>query len=152
LARDKLVDGLPDIQQKIQGVCGACQAGKQHRAPFDEGQAWRVQRVLLLVHADVCGPMNMTSIIGAKYLLLFVDDFSRKMWVYFLRLKSDMFKEFQNFKELVENESGCHITSLRSDNGGEFYSKEFNNFFAKHGIKRQCTTPYAPQQNGVVER
>jgi transposase InsO family protein len=108
--------------------------------------------VLPLVHADVCGPMNMTSITGARYFLLFVDDFSRKMWVYFLKLNSDMFKEFQNFKALVENESGCHITSLRSDNGGEFFSKEFNNFCAKHGIKRQYTTPYTPQQNGVVER
>jgi transposase InsO family protein len=120
--------------------------------PFDEGQAWRVQRVLQLVHADVCGPMNTTLIIGVRYFLLFVDDFSRKMWVYFLKLKFDVFKEFQNFKALVENESGCHITSLRSDNRGEFCSKEFNNFCAKHGIKRQYTTPYTPQQNGVVER
>jgi hypothetical protein len=62
--------------------------------------------------------MNTTSITGARYFLLFVDDFSRKMWVYFLKLKSDVFKEFQNFKELVKNESGFHITSLRSDNGG----------------------------------
>jgi hypothetical protein len=105
-----------------------------------------------LVHVDVCGPMNTTSITGAKYFLLFVDDFSRKMWVYFFKLKYDVFKEFQNFKALVENESGCHITSLRSNNGGEFCSKEFNNFCAKHGIKRQYTTPYTPQQNGVVER
>jgi len=95
--------------------------------------------------------MNTASITGARYFLLFVDDFSRKMWVYFLKLKSDVFKEFQNFKALVENESGCHITSLRYDNGGEFCSKEFNNFCAKHGIKRQYTTPYTPQQNGVVE-
>ena len=71
-----------------------------------------MQRVLQLVHEDICGPMNTTSIIGARYFLLFVDDFSRKMWVYFLRLKSDVFKEFQNFKAFVENESGCHITSL----------------------------------------
>jgi transposase InsO family protein len=96
--------------------------------------------------------MNMASIIGARYFLLFVDDYSRKMWVYFLKLKSEVFNEFQKFKALVEKESGCHITSLRSDNGGELCSKEFNNFCAKHGIKRQFTTPYTPQQNGVVER
>jgi transposase InsO family protein len=111
-----------------------------------------VQRVLQLVHADVCGPMKTTSITGARYFLLFVDDFNRKMWVYFLKLKSDVFKEFQNFKALVENESGCHITFLRYDNGGQFCSKEFNNFCAKHGFKRQYTTLYTPQQNGVVER
>jgi hypothetical protein len=123
LARERLVDGIPNIQQKIQGVCGDCQAGMQHRAPFDEGEAWRVQRVLQLVHADVCGPMNTTSITGVRYFLLFVDDFGRKMWVHFLKLKSNVFKEFQKFKALVENEPGCHITSLRSDNGEEFCSK-----------------------------
>ena len=141
LAWEKLVDGLPDIPQKIQGVCEACHAGKQHRTPFSEGQAWRV---LQLVHTDLCGPMNTASIISAKYFLMFVDDFSRKMWVYFLKLKFDVFEEFEKFKALVEKELGCQITSLRSDNGGEFCSKEFNNFCAKYGIQRQYTTSYTP--------
>jgi transposase InsO family protein len=95
--------------------------------------------------------MNTASITGPRYFLLFVDDFSRKMWEYFLKLKSDVFEEFQNFKASAESESGCQITSLGSDNGGEFCSKEFNNFCAKHGMKRQYTTPYTPKQNGVVE-
>jgi len=89
-----------------------------------------------VVHADICGPMNITSIIGARYFVLFVDDYSRKMWVYFLKLKYKVFNEFQKFKTLVEKESGCHITSLRFDNGGELCSKELNNFCAKYGIKR----------------
>ena len=89
--------------------------------------------------------MNTASIIGVRYFLMFVDDFNRKMWVYFLKLKSDMFKEFQKFKALVEKESSCHITSLQFDNSGEFCSKEFNNFCAKHGIQRQYTTFYTPQ-------
>lgn len=92
--------------------------------PFDEGQAWRAHRVLQLVHVDICGPMNTTSIIGARDFLLFVDDFSRKMWVYFLKLKSDMFKEFQEYKALVEKELGCHIISPRSNHGGEVCSKD----------------------------
>ena len=112
-----MVDGLPNIQQQIQGVSRYCKIGKQRRVPFDEGQAWRVKRVLWLVHVDVYGPMNMTSITGAKYFLVIVDDYSRKMWVYFLTLKSDVFNEFQKFKALVEKELGCHITTLRFDNG-----------------------------------
>ena len=83
-------------------------------------------------------------ITGAKYFLMFVDDFNRKMWVYFLKVKSDVFKEFQKFKALVEKESGCQITSLWSDNGEKFCSKEFNNFCAKHGIQQQYTTYYTP--------
>jgi hypothetical protein len=53
----------------------------------------------------------------------------------FLKLKSDVFNEFQKFKALVEKESSCHINTLRSDNSGELCSKEYNNFCAKHGIK-----------------
>jgi hypothetical protein len=101
---------------------------------------------------DLCGPMNMASIIVDRYFLMFVDYYSRKMWVYFLKLKSEVFNEFENFKALVEKEFGCHITSLRSNNGCELCSKEFKKLCAKHGTKRQFTTPYTPQRNDVVER
>ena len=40
---------------------------------------------------------------------------------------------------------------LRSDNGGEFVSKNFDMFLAKNGIARQMLTPYTPQQNGVAK-
>jgi hypothetical protein len=53
-------------------VCLDFHAGKQHRVPFDEGQDWRVKRVLQLVHVDICGPMNMESLIGTKYFLFFM--------------------------------------------------------------------------------
>ena len=96
--------------------------------------------------------MNTASITACKYFLLIVDDFSRKMWVYFLKNKSDVLSTFQKFKTLVENESGCNIMTLRTDNGGEFCSSDFANFCDIHGIKRQLTTPYTPQQNNVVER
>jgi transposase InsO family protein len=41
---------------------------------------------------------------------------------------------------------------LRTDNGGEFYGNEFEEFCKKCGIARQNTTPYTPQQNGVAKR
>ena len=64
--------------------------------------------------------MNTSSITACKYFLLIVDDFSRKMWVYFLKYKSDAFSTFQKFKTLVEKESGCNIMTLRTDNEGNF--------------------------------
>jgi hypothetical protein len=66
-----------------------------------------------LVHAE---PMNMISITSARYFLLFVDEYNRKMWVYFLKLKYDVFNE-QKFKGLVEKESGSYITTPGSNNG-----------------------------------
>ena len=52
---------------------------------------------------------------------------------------------------MVEKESGKKIKALRSDNGGEYVSQEFNNFCAVEGIKQELTTPRNPQQNGVAE-
>jgi transposase InsO family protein len=63
-----------------------------------------------------------------------------------------VFIKFKEFKALIENLSERNINILRSDNGGEYTSKEFVNFCKDVGIKRELTTPYNPQQNGVVER
>ena len=63
-----------------------------------------------------------------------------------------MFETFKEFKSLIENLSEKKIKILRSDNGGEFTSNEFNDFCKEAGIKRDVTIPYNPQQNGVAER
>jgi transposase InsO family protein len=100
----------------------------------------------------VCGPINPKSNGGNRYFITFTDDYSRKTWVYFLQEKSCVFEIFKKFKSLVENESGCLIQCLRTDRGGEFTSTAFNEFCSEHGVKRQLTAAYTPQQNGVSER
>ena len=59
---------------------------------------------------------------------------------------------FIKFRAEVEKSSGYVIKVLRSDRGGEFLSKHFQNVCVEAGIKHQFTAPYTPQQNGVVER
>lgn len=66
--------------------------------------------------------------------------------------KSDALSMFKRFKTLVEKEVEKSIKCLRTDRGGEFTSIEFNEFCMEHGIKRQLTAAYTPQQNGVAER
>ncbi len=56
------------------------------------------------------------------------------------------------YKALVENQTDMKIKTLRSNNGGEFVSKKFDNFLHECGIQQQASAPYTPQQNGVVER
>ena len=66
--------------------------------------------------------------------------------------KNEVFSKFKEFKDLVENLFEKKIKIFRSDNGGEFIAGEFKAFYKEVGIKRDFSTPYNPQQNGVVER
>ena len=72
--------------------------------------------------------------------------------VFFLKNKSKYFENFKIYKELVENEMYSKIKCLRSNNKGEFTSKEFIDYCNNHGTKRQFSLSRTAQQNGVVKR
>ena len=61
-------------------------------------------------------------------------------------------QKYVEFKALVEKENTKKVNDLKSENGGENVSKDFKEFCAKEGIRREMTTPHNPQHNGVVER
>lgn len=82
--------------------------------------------------------------------LIFVDNFSKKIFVYFLKEKGQVTETFLEFKALVKNQTENKI--LRSDNGREYITKELKNHLKKVGIKHQYTIRYTPEQNGVAER
>ena len=107
---------------------------------------------LELIHIDICGPITPTTLGGSQYFLLIIDEFSRLTWVSMLQCKSDAFEAFKHFKNLAETEKRMKIKTLKLDRGGEFTSDEFSKYCLEHGIKRQLTAPYSPQQNGIVER
>ena len=81
-----------------------------------------------------------------------MDDKTRYIWVYILKNKSDAFKKFIEWKNMVERATGNNLKALRSDNGGEFTFVEFENYLQKEGIKHQLTVPKCPEQNGIAER
>ena len=97
-----MVKGLPliDIPER---VCEGCIFSKQHRETFPIGKSHRACTPLEIMHSDICGPMQTSSIGGCKYFLTFIDGYSRKTCVYFLKHKSDAFSYFQQFKALMEN-------------------------------------------------
>ncbi|KAJ9547479.1 hypothetical protein OSB04_020022 [Centaurea solstitialis] len=151
LVYNQMVIGLPSLKTPKK-MCTTCLTGKQHREPTSGKSLWRASHQLQLVHSDICGPIKPASNSGKRYILSFIDDFSRKTWVYFLHEKSEAFVTFKNYKAYVEKEIGAHITCLRTDRGGEFTSNEFREFCQTQGINRQLTTAFTPQQNGVAER
>ncbi len=65
----------------------------------------------------------------------FIDDHTRKVWVYFMKHKGEVFQHFLNFKAMVEKEKGVNIKCLRFDGRGEYFSKEFCEYLKEHGIK-----------------
>jgi hypothetical protein len=147
----EIVIGLPQFGTEHQEVCSGCALGKYTKTSFSSSEH-RAAGVLDLVHSNVCGPMSQMSLSGHEYCVSFIDDYSRKTWIYFLKAKGEVFDRFQEFKALVENQTVKKIKVLRSDNGGEYASNKFEDFCTQHGIHRQFTVPYNPQQNGVAER
>ena len=125
--------------------------GKNVKSPFPSSDS-KAKGILDIVHSDMCGPMTATSLSGYVYYVSFIDDYSRKTWIYFLKGKNEVFSKFKEFKALVENLYEKKIKVFRSDNGGEFTSGEFKTFCSEVGIKRELSTPYNPQQNGVAKR
>lgn len=132
--------------------CEACIQGKQTCVPFSTQSVSRANKVLELVYSDVCGTMRTTSLGGSRFFLTFIDDFSRKVWVYPLKAKSECFARFLEWKALVEAQSEHKLKAFCTDNGGEFVSKTFKEYLKKYGIEKQVTPSYTPQLNGVAER
>jgi transposase InsO family protein len=69
------------------------------------------------------------------YYVSFIDDYSHKNWIYFIKSKDEVFSKFKEFKALIENLSERKIKILRSDNGGEYTSKEFVSFSEMSGSR-----------------
>lgn len=113
-----LVNGLIFKNEQRPG-CKICMKGKQCRVPFQLSNS-RACAILELVHSDLCGPVTVDSFGGSRYFLTFLDDFSRKIFVYTIKRRSEVFEKFKEFKNFYENFAERKIKTLRSDNGGKY--------------------------------
>jgi hypothetical protein len=143
---------LPDLKQIDLDFCENCVYRKQKRVRFFKVGKEKKSERLELVHTDVWGPTQVSSLGGSHFYVTFIDDATRKTWVYCIRQKSDVFYTFKKWKTLVENEIGKRLKCLILENGGEYCSNDFDDYFSYHGIRRETTVPETPQENGVSER
>ena len=109
---------LLDLKQIDLDFCEHCVYGKHKRVRF--------LRVGKEKHIDVWGLAHLSSLGGSHYYVTFIDDATRKTWVYCIRQKIDVFDTFKKWKVLVENETRKRLKCLRSENVGEYCSNEFD--------------------------
>ncbi|KAK9133630.1 hypothetical protein Scep_013158 [Stephania cephalantha] len=143
------LDGLSCVDLSL---CEGCVVGKQKVVSFSKKGRTPKTEKLELVHTDVWGPSQVSSLNGSRYYITFIDDSTRKLWIYFMKNKFQVFEIFKKWKCLVENQTCLKLKCLRSDNGGEYCNKEFDEYCAMYGIRREKTVPRTPQQNGIAER
>jgi hypothetical protein len=143
--------GLPMGTLSQLDQCKGCTMGKYVNSTFHEKEN-HASVILERIQTDVCGPFSVDSKTKHNYYVIFVDDFYRKCWIFFMQKKDQTFSKFCEFKALVEKELGKQVKALRSDNCGEYISNKFKDFCRKEGIQRELIVPHNPQKNGIVKR
>ena len=139
-----MVECLPVIKATTR-ICKGRVVGKHPEHKFDREKANRVTSILGMIHSNISGSIPVTSMNGSRYILNFIDDFSRYTWSFFLKKKSEVCEKFSKLKALIENASGLQIEILRFDNGEEYVSNEFLHICSQSGIQVQHSIPYTPQ-------
>jgi transposase InsO family protein len=131
--------------------CPSCILSKStHTVPHFTHK--RASKPFDIVHSDLSGKFSTKSLGGNEYYIVFIDDFSRFSWVYFLKKKSDAVNAIKNFTNLIQTQFNTTIKSFRTDNGGEYINSEVESYLADNGIILQNSPPYEHESNGLAER
>ena len=144
---NKLGFSIPTSQNKT--ICASCASNKSHRLPFSNFTLTS-SAPLDLLFTDVWGPSPITSSDGFRYYVIFVDHFTRYVWLYTLTYKSDVLPTFQKFQKIVENYFNKKIKVIHSDGGGEYI--KLGQYLSSQGISHLISPPYTPQRNSLAER
>ena len=108
ISKINAVRDIPKMCKPNQVVCGPCQHGKQTKTSH-KTKEFSTTKPLEIIHADLCGSTRTPAPQGERYFALFVDDYARMMWIYFIKYKSEAFECFKNLKALIENEKDSKI-------------------------------------------
>ncbi|KAF4138066.1 Integrase core domain [Phytophthora infestans] len=144
----KMITGMKVVPSTSEdaGLCDACQLGSKKRRSFPG-----VLECNDVVHSDICGPIEFSSLTGKRYVLLFVDVFTRYCHVYLLEHRSECFDGLVRHKAAVETHHNRSVRKIVSDNGGEYLSDQLKNFCELNGISQHTTSSNTPEQNGMAE-
>jgi len=138
IKNNDIVLGMKFASQTNEINCETCTKCKIHCKaivkPFKPSMTHE-KEILSLIYSDICGPINVESVSGARY---FIGDYSRYTEVVMLCNKCDAVQVFKTYKRKVENLTGKYIKKLRKDNK-EYISKQFSNFLQEKNIMHQLS-------------
>uniref|UniRef100_A0A6N2M8Q2 Integrase catalytic domain-containing protein n=1 Tax=Salix viminalis TaxID=40686 RepID=A0A6N2M8Q2_SALVM len=120
-------------------VCHDCQLAKSHALPFNNS-TYVSKTPLELIFIDVWGPAYVVSTTGARYYVSFLDHYSKFLWLFPMKLKSDVEHIFLRFQS----------HAIQSDWGGEY--RRLHKYFQTTGISHRIACPHTHQQVGSIER
>ncbi|GJW71832.1 retrovirus-related pol polyprotein from transposon TNT 1-94 [Tanacetum coccineum] len=152
LTKNDIVIGLPKLKFVKDYLCSSCELGKAKRKSFHTKTTSSSKRRLQLLHMDLCGPMQVKSINGQKYVLIIVDDYSKYTCTHFVRSKDETPEVLIDFLILAQRGLHAQVRIVQTDKGTEFLNKTLHAYFATEGIKHKTSVARTPKQNGVVER
>nr|GEW68085.1 hypothetical protein [Tanacetum cinerariifolium] len=131
LARKDLVRGLPRLKFEKDRLCSACQLEKSKNYTQKPKAENTITEVLYTLHIDLCGPMQVQSINGKKYILVIVDDYSRFTWVKFFRSKDETPEFVTKFLTQIQVGLNKTVRFIRTDNGIKFVNQVLTEFYEK---------------------
>ncbi|GBL83156.1 Retrovirus-related Pol polyprotein from transposon TNT 1-94 [Araneus ventricosus] len=127
--------------------CENCVLAKQSAEPIGKGNCRRESAPMRMIHSDLCGPVEPATLSGERYVLTFVDDYSRFCEVCLIKKKIDIAVEFKKFLKINDT-----VKRIRCDNAKEYVSGELQKLASNAGVEIDPCPPYTPQLNGVAER
>lgn len=134
--------------------CEVCILSKMEKLPFKQNRS-RAERPLQIIHTDLMGAIKPTSWPGHKrYIIVFVDDYSRYARVYCLKSKDESGQAFESFLSSARSILGtdAKVCYVRSDRGTEFKGGKFAEIMKRENIESDSGLPYTPELNGTAER
>ena len=135
---------LPELKSINLDMCESCILGKHKMVSFLKIGRILKDRKLELVYTNLWGPSPVASLGGSRHYITSIDDSIKKVRIYCLKKKIDVFEIFKKWKAMVETETDLKVKCLRSNNGGEYIDGGFNEYCAIHGIMMEKTIPRTP--------
>ncbi len=140
-------NNLPNL---VKYECEACSLSKSVYHPL-KASIHHVIQPLECVYSNLSGIFPISSLGGSYYYLTLIDEFTRFLWIYFLKEKSHAIKAIKDFIIMIEKQTQLIIKYIFTNNRGEYLNPELKEFLSEKGIIHDLSLPYAHKYNGIFE-